>query len=495
MSRTLSKILVICAMAVIFPLMIIGTAFASFYSIDATTVVEVFVGEHEIPAEAYAQVKYKDQTSTKLTITEGHLNDIQIKTLSNGYDFVGWYEGTLENYKSGDAKEISTDERLNAKITDYSNLVAVFELKSYNVSWKYLSNPANSETFVETAPENAEDVYYWGDTLPVLENEHYDFKGWTVEGSTELIDIAKFDNSGEVKLIANASSFTEHGKVTINYYDEEEVLIDGASETIYKGTDYNVKAVSSVVSSLEAGYKYNWVDENDATPNGAINIAKDDARTSVNLYLTKNAITYTANVSVNSNATYSKSTEINFTAANKTALEELFNQSNWDMYSFYDLASITYNETEYTQSELANFVNTVVSANANNEATVEIEMNITKHFTNFIANAVEFIATNGRPVYDETLPATINGAVSIESSKTLADLLNTKEKYFTNSDDVEVKLSQVNVTVNGSAYEIINITEETTLNDLIEKILERVNVADAETLTITKLIARFAPVE
>ena len=58
MSKTFTKTLVICAMVVLFPLMIVGTAFASYYSIDATVNVAAYaIGESQSDA-AYAKVAY-----------------------------------------------------------------------------------------------------------------------------------------------------------------------------------------------------------------------------------------------------------------------------------------------------------------------------------------------------------------------------------------------------------------------------------------------------
>ena len=88
MSRTLSKILVICAMVVLFPLMIVGTTFAAYYSIDASVVVKAYTNKISNSSEAYAQVVYDGKAEQDFTITDSHMKDISLKFLGQDLENV-----------------------------------------------------------------------------------------------------------------------------------------------------------------------------------------------------------------------------------------------------------------------------------------------------------------------------------------------------------------------------------------------------------------------
>ena len=63
MSRTFSKILIICAMVVIFPLLIVGTSLAAYYSISAIVEVDTYVNYTNVHADsnAFAGVLYNNK--------------------------------------------------------------------------------------------------------------------------------------------------------------------------------------------------------------------------------------------------------------------------------------------------------------------------------------------------------------------------------------------------------------------------------------------------
>ncbi len=492
MSRTLSKILVICAMVVVFPLMIVGTAFASFYSIEATTAVEVYTGSHEVPTDAFAQVQYGEQANTKLTIAEGHLNEIQIKTLSNGYDFVGWYAGTLKDYTADENPEfISAEKTLKAKTVDYENLVAVFELKSYTLSWNYIANPENTAEVSTTAPEGAKAEYYWGDALPVLSYDHYDFKGWTVEGDETFYSAAKFENSGAVVANALANSWQSHGQVEVRYYDEDKNIINDATETIYKGSVVAIKNPSDVVT-LEDGYKYSWKDSNNFTVSGSFSIPKEFEGESVNFYLNKETATYTANLTENAEATYNTAS-VSFTVKNKTALENLFNEENWNKYSFHEIAGISFNETTYTTTDELSAA--IVASSKNNNATVELEVVLKKYFETFTVKEVDFnIAIFQKDEEIEETNYSFGDKVGGLTSQTVEEWLDIAGKTFVDSTEDDAKVVDVvnlRIWVNGE-FSFYNVTRETVFADIIESILTKYTVGNDSVFEIEKIIVNFS---
>lgn len=493
MSRTLSKILVICAMVVVFPLMIVGTAFASFYSIEATTVVEVYAGTHDVPTDAFAQVRYGEEAKGKLTISEGHLNEIQIKALSNGYDFIGWYDGTVQEYTEDETPEfVSAEETLKISASDYENLVAVFEIKSYTLSWNYVENPENASNVTTTAPQSAKAVYYWGDTLPELAYDHYDFKGWTVDGDTTFYTAAKFANSGAVTVKALENSWQSHGQVNVNYYDENKNIIASATEKVYKGSVVIVKNPANILTLVD-GYKYSWKDVNGFTLAGNFTVSKEFEGENVDLYLKKEVATYTANIVENAEASY-KTKAVSFTVENTASLEDLFVEENWNKYSFHEIAGFTFSGTKYTSA--ADLANAIVASSKNGNAIVELDVEIQKYFETFTANEVVFVST-GSAVYQEgeSIEYSISGAVSAASTATIEELLNIKDLTFVNDneDNAEVvDVATIRIAFTNGTFSDFTVTRETVLNDVIEAVLAKHSVANAGVITIAKLTVNFA---
>ena len=325
MSRTLSKILVICALVVVVPLMIVGTAFASFYSIEASINVQVYTGEVE-NEKAFAHVQYKTKANTNLEIIAGHLKEIKIKTNSVGYDFVGWYAGTVEDYKAEtEAEFISQDESIKVGMTNYENLVAVFELKTYNVTgWNYLSTPISSAT--TDAPAGAKTEYVWGEELPTFEYDTYKFRGWQVAGDETYYTEAKFETSGDVALDAT-TAWVQNEQVEVKYYDDEENVL--ASETIYKGKEYSVKEIQAIVSTAVPGYAYSWVDAEGVAFEEVVDVTEEFEGNELNIYLKKEIINYTATVVANNDGQYTEEATVNFTVEDYEALEALFDADNY----------------------------------------------------------------------------------------------------------------------------------------------------------------------
>ena len=70
MSRKFSKVMIICAMVVLFPLLIVGTAFASYYSISAIVEVDTYVNYSNVSADAnaFAGVLYKNKNNQTFTV-------------------------------------------------------------------------------------------------------------------------------------------------------------------------------------------------------------------------------------------------------------------------------------------------------------------------------------------------------------------------------------------------------------------------------------------
>lgn len=511
MSRTLSKILVTCAMIAVFPLIIVGTAFAAYFSIDASVNVGVYTNQLSPADDAYAQVLYNGKAnSDKILIKQGHTNKIELKASAKGYDFKGWFAGDKEAYatahEAGDVDFAMTADVVTIGMTDYQKLLAVFEIQENTVSYAYKATPdADSNTL--TTPETDDGdattrVYYYGEKLPILvaPTAQYSFGGWKVVGdeTNTVYTTATFSGLENITLDA---IWIENHEISVNYYDGED-LLGTETEIVYQNQDYTLKAVEAVKAdfSKEAGYAYSWVDAE-----GNV-ITKINSKEDVNVYLAKSPIAYAAKLTINEAdsewISTNVATDVNFTIENMSALEAWLNEENWNTkYSFHNFAGIKLGETIYTDVEtFVAAANNVITSNPNGTETVlSAEVVLNKNFTKVeVTEKVSYkltLAENPNIVIDDvytdagTVKGEITGNNTVDSINSVLDLLHLDEnsKFFDKAD-IETRnavvLSRVRVTVNG-VQKVYRINAEMTVNDLIEMIVNDFNIDAGETLSIS----------
>lgn len=166
MSRKISNILVICAMVVVFPLLVIGSAFAAYYSINATVNVGIYAGLYSSQS-ASASVVYNSKANTEtFEVTGSHAKVITLKANATGYTFKGWFNGTKETYLEAeladDVKFFNTEKELTVKISDHENILAVYEIIpftiTYNVNGTTTSQTAKGTTTLQDPTQAAQDA-------------------------------------------------------------------------------------------------------------------------------------------------------------------------------------------------------------------------------------------------------------------------------------------------------------------------------------------------
>ena len=166
MSRKISNILVICAMVVVFPLLIIGSAFAAYYSINASVNVSIYKGLYSSQS-ASASVVYNSKANTEtFEISGSHAKVITLKANATGYEFKGWFNGTEQSYKEAeladDVKYFNTEKELQVKLSDYENILAVYEIIpftiTYNVNGTTTSQTTKGTTTLQDPAQAAQDA-------------------------------------------------------------------------------------------------------------------------------------------------------------------------------------------------------------------------------------------------------------------------------------------------------------------------------------------------
>ncbi len=546
MSRTLSKIMVICAMVVILPLMIVGTAFAAFYSVESIVNIAVTVDALSPASDVYAGIAHENEqsilnsesagTSTAtLEISGSQTEEITVNAVysSNAYRFLGWYAGDMQAYTNavnvGNVEFVSTDEALTIGMDDGDNYVAVYEVVRYTVSeWNYLEDPENEfGAIITTAPQDGKSEYIYGETLPdvsyMYQGTDFRYAGWQIDDSGTRYLSATFPQGTQAVTLANP--WIESDKTTVVFHNGGEQQ----SVDINKNEPWTPSTVNEIFPDLiRAGYTYSWVDSEGYTVS-SINTNLDV----YNLYASSQVVQYTATVTSGEDATFDGETQITFNAENTTTnFEDFFNAENWTTkYSFWDFAGLTYESATYTQaSDLSTVVSDFIEANpTGSEDVLTLGVDIQKFFTEFEnQDSITFKATEDADgifynldVYTEVdfgLPASeyeIVGSEELgedyeayETSITLNELLTldttplfvavpqqggdgetTYAKYNAVLKQVTVILADIDGGANIEITMSVDGTE--TINDVIEYVLQTNDIAETARFTVVGMEAGF----
>ena len=262
MSKTLSKVLMICAMVVVFPLMIVGTVFASYYSIDATLALDLCTNSVAPLTGSYAKILVNGKEySEKTTFTYGHLKDVTLVAAAEGYDFVGWFMGNSQDYNAaklaGDVDYISTKNALTFEMREHDKVTAIFEEREYTLSYNFETITEDGKA-VLNVPTTADQNLVWGSKLPELQSEGYKYKfaGWKIkDGDDTIYTHATFDTkTAELEAVWNVQK-----EIKISYVNNG---IEVVSDTIFEGQPYQTRSLADVMGEYsiteENGYTYSW---------------------------------------------------------------------------------------------------------------------------------------------------------------------------------------------------------------------------------------------
>ena len=424
MSNKLAKVLVICALVVVLPLFVAGTVIAVYNSLNSTINVEVYTGEKEegriypqeptITSDAgIAQVDNEGVVSYQ--VTNGLNKQTNIEYSSVGYNFVGWFNGTRAEYVQAlgnlqDGEQITYIQEIpNQVLTvnqgDYSNITAVFEVISYNFDFYYQQTP-NGE-YVTTAPNGKSD-YIYGENLPTFNNtDTHDFLGWAIydeNAQTIVGKPSKVANFATTDGLTLTTVWEEVKTYRVEYYGDDGML-DNDNDTF---TTRNYQDYQLQIPDTRVGYTATW---QDASGNVITSITQEmleenEASTTIRLYLTYSANTYSASFTGASGATFTGgSRTATFTIENTAELSKFDVDSNWshsDGYS-YTVGSYSYNGNSYTT------IDALVQAIAtrNPQSQVSVQVNFSRVTETFTVNYYDGTSLAGTKRFSETSIPTI----------------------------------------------------------------------------------------
>ena len=411
MSNKLAKVLLICALIVCIPMFIAGTVLAVYFSKDASFDVAVYIdnagrqyGDTATPtitSNAKSLTSNLDEETAQFdlyTVTNCHVEDITLSYEATGYDFVGWFEGSYEDYthalSSGeDITYISNNATLTTKTANYTNLTAVFNVIVYNVDF--------SEESVTDA------TYEYNQELPTFSNGTDIFLGWFISGDTTETTYTRANFPTEnrnVVLNPNFEDIALH-TFTVNYVDEngDELTFNTLIDTMLDS--YTLISTDDYQASRQ-GYTLSWVDKdgNVVTEITSDMLVKDGSGNPqpITLTLNKEVINTTVNVIVPENVTYTGETQFVVNIENKDsdpAFTGLFSPTSWqhEIYPLsWEFAGVTVGSQEFDSS--AKLWTHILT---NNLTTIDVTGVVTPKFSSLQVNRLDFIVETGMasPVY------------------------------------------------------------------------------------------------
>ena len=268
MSKHLVKILSICALVVLFPLIVVGSAVCATEAVAVN--LTIFLGGEEY-AEAGHDVKATveiDGEASEVefgsTITVKKNSDIKLTYEGDVvYDFFGWYKGTSAQVNDT-SEPLSAGNEYTFTIRKDSNITLLKNIKEYRV--EYTGTLDDDET-----PISQTDTLDYGEGLYTpTAVAGATFAGWQVVGGDDItvynnatFTQANRNENGELVTITLEPVWT--GIMNITYYDTDRTTI------IAQGfvTEHNIGSYEildgndpSVQNHLTPGYRFNaWLDE------------------------------------------------------------------------------------------------------------------------------------------------------------------------------------------------------------------------------------------
>ena len=205
MSKSLTKILTICILALIIPVAIVVTAICLSNAVTYTLTLAID-GFEENTGAITLKVNGKDYVEP-VQISRNSLVTLSVD--STGYNFSGWFLGTPEEISAED-EEISDKKSFTIKINEDLTLTAMNEIIVYSISYD------------EETPTQVK----YGSELKVIPDEDRAngivFKGWKMEGSENVYTKALFGTEEDVALTSVQGLI----KYNISYNGEEPVVVE-----------------------------------------------------------------------------------------------------------------------------------------------------------------------------------------------------------------------------------------------------------------------------
>lgn len=251
MSKKLVKILSICAIAVLIPLIVLGVALSVSY--NRTCTLEIFDGGDGIQtnttSEVAIYVENQKIDGTKIEAKKG--TEITVTWEGTGFDFVGWYNGN-EGETQG-AKAVNKNPAYTFSLKSNRVLTAIKKYVTYSVNVQ--TKEGGSTTTISYTREGGFAPYG-------VTRDGYTFKGLKYDGNVYTPSGTDFVYGGSSLSNALLTSAT-HSIDTVAVWECDYANLSNFTIcTVVQGTDYPIIADGASTSFDERARSYVFQDTN-----------------------------------------------------------------------------------------------------------------------------------------------------------------------------------------------------------------------------------------
>ena len=270
MSKHLIKILSICALIVLVPLIIVGSALCVTEAVPVTLTVfqggEVYGSDaSQYPTSVTVQV----ENETPVVVEFGKPITVKKNSLitlnySNNivYDFDGWFNGTDKQVDENDKAE-ELDSKYQFRIRSNTNITAIKNIKKFDVKYSGFYDDG------ETPIEYDSDLVNYGDALYIPTSmTGANFEGWYINSESTAntttytnatFNVANRDSNNEYITITLMPVWSN--QMTITYYDSDATtVIEQVAIPESNFSTYALLTAEDVASYITPNYEFNaWL--------------------------------------------------------------------------------------------------------------------------------------------------------------------------------------------------------------------------------------------
>lgn len=298
MSKLLIKILSICALVVLLPLVVVGASLSVTEAVGCSLTVAIDGDEGSAdkkgtnPLSSNVVIKVDGKVQEGNTIKVAKYSEVTVVYSGEGYNFKGWYEGEYYDTIQDEEQPVDKKAEYTFELTHDTVLTAVRDIKKYTIHYTGFFDDGVTEV------ELPDEVREYNESLASLSPvAHGTWGGWREVNANgdEIGTTVKFANFGspEVTLTAKWDDV-----MLVRYMDGgNEMFHDTISKYEIENDEFTLPDTSNTNVKIPTGYKFlGW-----KNANGDKVESVEFDQNGLTLYLDKQLIVYNITVYENGN--------------------------------------------------------------------------------------------------------------------------------------------------------------------------------------------------
>lgn len=249
MSKKLAKILSICALAVLMPFIIVGSALTFTQAVGVTlSIAQAGINSTLGLADPTVAIVMDSKVQEGNTVEVKKNTSVDLSFDGEGYYFHGWYEGNAAeiDIAKDDPLADGAEDIKGYVVTGNTVLTAMRDVQTYNVVYSGKDASGNDVSL------EADNGIEYGATLKDLPSTaNKIFAGWTVKDSTKPATfVAKFDATTQAQSVELVPVWKENAAYTVYYSIVDKSAANAISMT------YSISTGFPAYTQTREGYNF-----------------------------------------------------------------------------------------------------------------------------------------------------------------------------------------------------------------------------------------------